>query len=134
MTPSELSRPPTTTGWVPLARVRPFLIELVNRLGREEAARRMGRTPRWLWYVEHEKIRSVQRDTARRILMTLRECRSHDEVRHRKSIAHGAYLRGREEREVTNVKQLYRRTDNSDERVQRARSRPQTSGEGAPSK
>jgi hypothetical protein len=96
-------------GYVPFARVSPFLVELVNRLGKAEAARRMGRSPAKVWrYINHPP-KMVQRATATTILEATRAARNNGyEVRHVKSIKHGAGARGHTERVPKEGRDYYR--------------------------
>lgn len=109
---------------VPWVQVRPFFIELVNRVGRAETARRIGVARSMVTkYMTDPPIRVLRR-TAEAILVQTQEARSRGEVRHRLSILSGAQLRGRPMRQVDPSRDLYRpHGDNNAEARQRERLR-----------
>lgn len=78
-----------------------FVMELINRLGFAETARRLDRSDTWLREFRDKKKSYMLRETARRIITVLRDVRSANEVRHRNSIKSGAYIRGRPEKTPT---------------------------------
>lgn len=88
---------PEISGYIYVAIIAPFMKELENRLGAEEAIRRCG-VGHSTWYQWRKGTRTkTQRAVALRVLITLREVRQSKEVRHRKSIRRGAKLRGEPE-------------------------------------
>jgi hypothetical protein len=98
--------------------------ELVNRLGKMEAARRIGITQNNLRLVLTGKTSHIRHKTAVKILLALHNVRITDEVRHRDSIRHGAKQRGRPEKKVTAKVDLYRpHGDNDNELKKRSRVR-----------
>lgn len=91
-------------GFVPFSRVWWIFEEMIGRLGHMEAARRTDIHPDTLGRMK-KGIRSyVQKRTVAKAIAVLREIRRAGEFRHRDSISHGAYLRGRKERVVKREK------------------------------
>jgi hypothetical protein len=90
---------------VPISRVQFALVELERRLGRNETCRRIGVADSFLLRLKDQ--RNIQRVTAEKILIALREVRQEGIVRHRDSIRHGAYLRGRTEKVPTGYSDFY---------------------------
>jgi len=90
--------PPELIGYLPISKYRFAIRELETKLGRQEARRRVGvgKTTWYAWVTG--KRNRIQKAKAALLLRTLTEVRSTGEVRHRKSIRHGSYLRGREEK------------------------------------
>lgn len=91
-------------GFVPLSLVWWIFAELIVRLGQAETARRAGIHPSTLGRMKEGIRRYVQKRTLAKVITVLRESRRAGEFRHRDSILHGAYLRGREERKVEGKK------------------------------
>lgn len=85
-------------GWVEAPRYQFIFIELVRRLGVMEASRRIEITQRNLYNILNNRNKFIQVETIRRAILVLRVARANNEARHRDSIKHGAYLRGRQER------------------------------------
>lgn len=100
---------PEFSGLVPLARYKFAILELENRLGRIEAARRCGLgKSTWMRWVTFPIGHKIQRAKAAKLLWTLREVRESDEKRHRDSIKRGAKARGEIEKKPTSRKDFYR--------------------------
>jgi hypothetical protein len=93
--------------YVDVAKVRWIFIELQDRLGKRETARRLGRSVNWLWKFNHGRHLRMRADTVRRGIQLLREVRATNEVRHRDSIIHGAAARGRKEKVPQERKDFY---------------------------
>jgi len=104
-----LRRPKESQAWtfgdgdqsyVPIARVRFVFIEIVNRIGTSEAARRMGisrQTIRKITNLDSGK-KFVERGTARKAMLLLRELRQNNVAYARSSIKRGALARGEKPR------------------------------------
>ncbi len=90
-----------------------------NRIGKIEAARRMGISEPAFFKILNGKQNKVRRSTARKILRTWHEIQQSGEVRHRDSIHHGATKRGRIEKPVTKRDDLYARSGDIDSEIQR---------------
>lgn len=105
---------------VPYERYKFAVEELVNRLGKAEAARRIGIRLSTLWEWRTKKQRFIKRRHARALVLALRDVRQRDEVRHRDSIRHGAGQRGRTEKKVTSKKHLYNSRGDSDKAAREA--------------
>lgn len=110
----------------PLQDFTPFyqgrLESIVNRLGVMEASRRLQISQPALWNLRHPRRGvKIKARTARSILLLLQELNASKEVRHKKSIRYGAYLRGKPEREVISAKDLYKK--DGDQEAERGRSR-----------
>jgi hypothetical protein len=99
-------------GYVPKARVDFIFMELQRRLGKAEAARRMG-VNKSFWTTYDERKYFVK-DTVRRAMAVLAEARANNEVRHKDSIHEGAYLRGFTEKVPETRKDYYHPTGDSD--------------------
>jgi hypothetical protein len=100
------------------------ITELINRLGKYEAARRCDIKWGSFWRIVNGKHKYMQRSVARRIIRALAEVRTEDEIRHRDSIRHGAAKRGRKEKMVTNRHtDIYKRHGDSDTESKRRRQR-----------
>lgn len=56
----------------------------------------------------------VQKRTLRKIMLEVISCRRKREVRHKKSIWHGSYIRGREERRPVRYSDFYHKPRNQD--------------------
>jgi hypothetical protein len=105
-------------GWVYVSKYMWAIRELEARVGRMEAARRSGMS-RSNWYRKlHSKQTKIQRRTAAKILVALRDARLH-EPRHRISIQRGAYLRGEKERPARNYHEFYYISGDKDTEVKR---------------
>lgn len=72
--------------------------ELIFRVGKAEAARRIGIKPATMWEWTKGRRDFIQRRKARAVITALAEARASNEARHKKSIRHGASLRGRKEK------------------------------------
>jgi hypothetical protein len=90
-------------------RIEFAVTELIHRLGKSEAARRIGISKQQISHYANHSPRWVRRETALKILAALAQVRAEDLVRHKDSIHNGAYLRGRSEKKPTAKKHLYRR-------------------------
>jgi hypothetical protein len=83
---------------------------IVNRLGVMEAARRLEISQASLWNIRNKRVRKLKARTARKILLLVKALNETGEVRHKKSIKHGAAMRGRPERKVKSKKDFYKTT------------------------
>lgn len=83
---------PLDQGWINL------LDEIVFRVGVMETCRLLERSQNWLWLVRRKRVNSIQRRTARKIVLVLMQLRKENYARHRLSIKHGSSLRGHKER------------------------------------
>lgn len=79
---------------VPYSVIRPAVEEMVNRVGVQEACRRMEIRQGAIWNYRHNKVKFVQRKTARRIIAALAQARREDVVISKASIQRGALKRG----------------------------------------
>lgn len=84
---------------MPYSEIQFAVNELIYRLGKAETARRLGIKAHTLSSWTNGSRRSIHRRNARAIISTLAEVRAKGEVRHKKSIKHGASARGKEERQ-----------------------------------
>ena len=91
-----------------------FVRSIVNRLGVEEAARRMQISQQALWQLRFGRKRKIKRKTAESILRVAQDLRQSGEVRHRDSIRHGSYLRGRKEKVPVRRQDFYRKDGDTD--------------------
>ena len=103
------------------------ILELVHRLGINETCRRIPIGNSTMWKYRNKKTKFVHRATAERILNTLHVVRQNGDVRHRKSILHGAISRGREEK-IPKYTRDYYRTQTDVESEQRQALRQKASG------
>lgn len=87
-------------------RYRMWVQSIIRRIGLMEAARRMGISDSTISDWQHRPPPRIKRRNARKIVILLAELRETQEVRHRKSIKHGAKLRGHEERPVIRQRDL----------------------------
>jgi len=106
-------------GWVKVHRVQFIFIELENRVGRKEAARRckINSAP-WKKIIE-SKQQHVEKETLRRAIEQLRICRSNNEVRNRRDIQYGSAKRGLPEKPPTERKDFYRPHGDTDTEMRR---------------
>jgi hypothetical protein len=81
-----------------------WIDEIVYRVGIREGMRQLGMSDSWYRWFKRTKPRSIHRSTARKIITTLKYLRANEIARHRKSIRHGAHLRGRQERTPQHAK------------------------------
>jgi hypothetical protein len=96
-------------GLVPFApSVRNALEELINRVGKAEAARLCGWTKAMVSGYVHHPPRHVQKETAAMIFETLIEVRETGIVLSRGSIHHGSFERGHEVKPPMNGKEYYK--------------------------
>lgn len=96
------------SGLVLVSRVFFIFEELEARVGRWEAARLIGVSPK-LWHrLDNRVYKRMYKQTVYKAMVVLQELRDKDVVRHRDSIKHGAAARGRVEREVTSWGDVYR--------------------------
>jgi len=110
---------------VAVSRVGPIFVELVHRLSKAEAARRMGVEIRTVSRIYERRSRWVHAETVEAALSVLLEARARGEVCHRDSIAHGAAARGRPEKTPRARRDLYRPAgDDEAELRRRARQSP----------
>jgi hypothetical protein len=108
---------------VPFSQVyRSWLTEIVNRIGPMEASRRLGITQVTLYNLRNRHVQHLRQTTATAIISVLFDLRIQNEVRHRDSILHGAYLRGREEKIPHHRREFYKQ-HGDDEADARRRSR-----------
>lgn len=109
-----------------------FLINVVNRLGQAEAARRLEISYSLFYQVyvveSHTKI---TKKFAKKIVYLLAELVRSGEVRHKKSIKHGSYLRGRKERVPLKAKDFYHGGSDRDNEQRRERAKRQAKGKDA---
>jgi hypothetical protein len=108
---------------VPLTKIRPFIIEGVNRVGKMEFCRRTGMSQGQLYKYQHGRVEHVYKRVAKRILLEVISMRRKNEVRHRDSIAHGASVRGKSEREIESVRDYYNYNGDELAEAQRRRRR-----------
>jgi DNA-binding Xre family transcriptional regulator len=101
--------------YVSASRYQPFIIEIIRRLGKEEAARRLKMTSAALRNIRVGKTKHIQRKNARKIVLLLNELRDNNVVRHVDSIHHGAYLRGKSEKVPHNAHEFYDHSNGDDE-------------------
>lgn len=94
-------------GLVPFGRIKFALTELVNRVGKAEAARRIGTTDPNLWRWMNFPPVKIRRKHASAILIELKEARVNNEVRHRDDIKSGAEIRGKPVRTAERREELY---------------------------
>jgi hypothetical protein len=94
-------------GYVPVEQVWWIFDELIRRVGHMEAARRISMSPSGLGFIKRGKRRQIQKFTLARAIAALRDARQKNEFRHRDSICHGTYLRGREEKKPKNQEERY---------------------------
>lgn len=94
---------------LPAILVIPALQESINRLGVMEVSRRSGMPQPQIWQIEYGKVKKVHAKTARTIIALRDELRRTGEIRHKDSIQHGAYLRGRKEKVPTKPRDHYSR-------------------------
>jgi hypothetical protein len=88
----------TGGGLVPLRKLLPFLIELVQRIGLLETSRRTGLGTTTISGILRQKNKYVRKQTFQKVAVVLHEARRTDERRHRFSIQHGASARQRPEK------------------------------------
>jgi hypothetical protein len=88
----------TGGGLVPLRKLLPFLIELVQRIGLVETSRRTELGVTTISQILRQKNKYVQKRTFQKVAVVLHEVRRTDERRHRFSIQHGASARQRPEK------------------------------------
>jgi len=100
---------------------------VVNRLGVMEAARRLNISQSGLRNIRRNNPLKIKRRTARRIVQLVHELNGSQEVRHRDSIRHGSYLRGREEKTPTIKEHYYKRDGDVEKISDRERKRQQRS-------
>jgi hypothetical protein len=86
-----------------------IFVELVQRLGFNETARRADISHTTLHSIITSKRNFTQKRVVEAAVLTLRECRENNEVRDRRSIHHGSQMRGKEDRPVHNRTQLGQR-------------------------
>src|SRR4029077_5938657 len=89
---------------------------VVNRLGVMEAARRLNISQSGLRNIRRNNPMKIKRRTARQIVSLVHELNGSQEVRHKDSIQHGSYLRGREEKTPT-IKEHYYKRDGDIEKI-----------------
>lgn len=94
-------------GYLPVERVWWIFDELIRRVGHMEAARRINMSPTALRVIKTRGRKHVQKFTVTRAVLALRDARQKREFRHRDSISHGAYLRGRRERQPQQKEEQY---------------------------
>lgn len=87
-----------TEPMIPYSEIRFAVEELIFRVGKVEASRRIGVKATTMYEWTRGKRKFVHRRSARAIVTALAEARSKNEARHRKSIKHGATMRGKQER------------------------------------
>jgi hypothetical protein len=107
---------------VPYLEIRFAVEELCFRLGQQETARRLHTRPPKVWAWRKGRAKFVKRSTARRIISLLAQVRANNEARHRRSIKHGAAMRGRAERVPYGIYDFNGRNDweNARKRLKRA--------------
>jgi len=100
---------------------------VVNRLGVMEAARRLNISQSGLRNIRRNNPLKIKRRTARQIVSLVHELNGTNEVRHKDSIRHGSYLRGREEKTPTIKGDFYKRDGDEEKNSDRERKRRQRS-------
>lgn len=110
---------------VPLKRYRWIFEEIVRKVGRTEAIRRLKGGPNLILSILDGRggHKSMRRGTVRKGIKVLAEIRANNELRHRDSIHHGSYLRGRIEKVPTDRKDLYMPHGDDDTEYRRKRRR-----------
>lgn len=105
---------PGLSGRVPISDVKQYFTEGVNRIGVVEFARRTGISESTISYIirgskNGVRYKTVQKQIVRKCFLEVISLRRKEEVRHRKSIARGATMRGEPEREILDAQHdLYR--------------------------
>ena len=98
---------------------------VVNRLGVMEASRRLEISQSGLRRIRKEKPTKIKRRTARKIVQLVHELNGSQEVRHKDSIRHGSYIRGREEKLPEKKGDFYKRDGDVEKISDRERKRQQ---------
>lgn len=114
---------PKISGLIPISRVWWIFIEIKNRVGKAETCRLVGVSQNFWFRAERGIYVNMRRATARRAIEVLHDLRTRNVVRHRDSIRHGAALRGREEKKVINMNDVYIRFGDSAREIQNRRRR-----------
>lgn len=83
---------------------------IVNRLGVMETSRRLEIAQASLWNIRNKRVQKLKARTARKILLLVKTLNETGEVRHKKSIKHGAKMRGRKERVPNGKNDFYKTT------------------------
>lgn len=86
------------SGLVPIHRVWFVFEELSFRLGKAETCRRLGTSDNIYFRNRKHAYKMMQRRTARKAMVLLRQLRNEGIARHKDSINHGAAVRGHRER------------------------------------
>lgn len=86
------------------AQYRMWVNEIIYRVGHEEAARQIGISSTHLREIKNRPGKRIRKSTAQKIVKALAELRRNNVARHRDSIKHGAYLRGKKEKIPTRRK------------------------------
>jgi hypothetical protein len=89
---------PKYAGIVSLPTAWPVYVELVRRLGITEASRRTHTQKTVFYRVINKQGHYIRGKTFAKAMFVLADVRKHNEVRHRRDIKRGAYLRGKKER------------------------------------
>lgn len=96
-----------------------MVVELVNRLGVEEAARRIGISQQTMYHWRNRKPLKIKRKNARKVVNTLATVRKAGEVRHRDSIRHGSLVRNHKEKIPVDQRDFYKPHGDYDNEVKR---------------
>lgn len=112
-----------TENLIGFASYAPLVLELINRLGVEEACRKIGVSQQTLWRWRKRAPIKFKRKNARKIVMALQDVRANNLVRHKDSIHHGSYLRGHKEKPAIGTRDFYRPWGDQDAEDNRRRHR-----------
>lgn len=102
-----------------------WIEHIVNRLGVMEASRRLEISQSGLRRLRKGNPLKIKRRTARKIVALTHELNGTGEVRHRDSIVHGSYIRGREEKLPEKKGDFYKRDGDEEKISDRERKRQQ---------
>jgi hypothetical protein len=93
------------SGYIKVSEVRWIFMELQRRLGKTETVRRLNLSTSFWGRLERQTY--FKKVTVRRAVELLLEVRANREVRHKKSIRHGAAARGHKEKIPTEPRDFY---------------------------
>lgn len=93
---------------MPVAEVRAYFIEGINRVGKAEFARRIEIATENLSKIVDGRRKYVRKQTVKDCMLEIISIRRKGEVRHRNSILRGVNLRGEPEKKVKTKLDLYR--------------------------
>jgi hypothetical protein len=103
----RLKNPTGNQGTIEIKKVMPLFLEARNRVGHVELARRMEVSQTTLNEIFAGMTTKVQKRTAHKLIVVLHDLRKQGIMRHKKSIFHGAEVRGRKERKVQKPHEQY---------------------------